>query len=120
MLKHLHLFFVAVLGVSFVCRFMLAEFFPHLLKIKWLKITPHVLDTLLLLSGIALVIQGHWLTGSYGWIIAKLLVLLVFIGLGVLAMHKDGWVRWFAFAGALVCLLYIVGVAISKDIWFFL
>lgn len=120
MLKHIHLFFVAVLVVSFVGRVMLAEFKPYLLKQKWLKITPHILDSLLLLSGIALVIQGNWLMADYGWIVAKLLALLVFIGLGVLAMHKVGMLRWLAFTGAMICLLYIAKLAISKQAWFFL
>lgn len=120
MLKHIHLFFVAVLVASFVGRVMLAEFKPDLLTQKWLKITPHILDTLLLLSGIALFIQGNWLMADYGWIVAKLMALLLFIGLGVLAMHKAGMLRWLAFTGALLCLSYIANVAVSKQALFFL
>ncbi|MGZ4958317.1 MAG: SirB2 family protein [Methylomonas sp.] len=120
MLKYIHLFFVAVLVVSFVGRVMLAEFKPDLLTKKWLKITPHILDSLLLVSGIGLFIQGNWLMADYCWIVAKLLALLLFIGLGMLAMHKSGVARWRAFAGALVCLLYIVNVALTKQVWFFL
>ncbi len=120
MLKHIHLLFVALLVVSFVGRVILAEFKPAIMRQKWLKIAPHVFDTLLLLSGLALVIQGNWLMGDYDWLVAKILVLLIFIGLGVLAMRNDGKTRWLAFAGAMVCLLFIAGVAVSKQVLFFL
>jgi uncharacterized membrane protein SirB2 len=120
MLKHIHLLFVALLVVSFVGRVVIAEFRPAALSQKWLRIVPHVLDTLLLLSGIALVFQGNWLAADYGWIVAKILVLSVFIGFGMLAMRKVGKVRLLAFAGALICLLYITEVAISKQALFFL
>jgi len=120
MLKHIHLLFVALLVVSFVGRVMLAEFRPAALSQKWLRIAPHVLDTLLLLSGLALVFQGNWLIAEYGWIVAKMLALSVFIGFGMLAMREAGTARWLAFAGALICLFYIAKVAISKQVLFFL
>lgn len=111
---------VVLLPISFIGRVMLAEFKPEYLKQKWLKIGPHVLDTLLLLSGIALVFQGNWLSGDYAWLLAKLLVMLVYIGLGVAAMHSEGRLRWLACFGALLCLVYIVKVAVSKQVLFFL
>lgn len=98
---------------------MLAEFKPELLIRKWLKVGPHVVDTLVLLSGAALVFHGGWLSGDFGWLLAKMLVLLVYIGLGVLALRCKGYVRWLAFSGALVCLLYIANIAVSKQALFF-
>lgn len=120
MLKHIHLLFVTLLVASFVGRVMLAEFRPMVLSQKWLRIVPHVLDTLLLLSGIALVFQGNWLSADSDWIVAKILALSVFISLGIVAMRRAGNVRWLAFAGALICLFYIAKVAVSKQALFFL
>jgi len=119
MLKHIHLLFVAILVVAFIGRVLLAEFKPELLAQKWLKITPHVLASLVLLTGFVLVFQGNWLAGDYGWIIAKLLILSVYIGLGVVAIRQQGQKRWLAFAGALFCLFYIAKVAVAKQAFFF-
>jgi len=120
MLKYLHLTLVVFVVVSFVGRVFLAELKPEMLRRKWLRIAPHFLDTLLLLSGIGLIFQGDWLSAEYAWIIAKLVALLCFIGLGAVAMRRQGKIRWLAFAGALLCLIYIAMVAVSKQAWFFL
>jgi len=117
MLKHLHLLFVAIVIVSFVVRLAAAEWKPELNQQKWLKIAPHVLATLLLLSGIGLVFQGSWLSANFGWIIAKIVVMCVFIGLGILAMRSQGQQRWLAAAGAFASFFYIVKVAVSKTIF---
>lgn len=119
MLKHFHLFFVTLVFISFIARMVLSEFYPERLKQKWLKITPHVIDTLLLLTGIALVYQGHWLSADYGWIMGKILLLTAYIGLGMVAMRNRGKQHWLAAAGAIACLLYIAKIAISKQISLF-
>ncbi|AMK75866.1 putative membrane protein SirB2 [Methylomonas methanica] len=119
MLKHIHLLFVAVLVISFIGRVALAELKPALLEQKWLKISPHIIASLVLLTGFALVFQGNWLSSEFAWIVAKLLVLVVYVGLGVLAIRQSGRTRWLAFSGALFCLYYIAKVAVSKQVFFF-
>ncbi len=119
-MKHLHLLFVALAVAGFVARVLAAEYKPELLQEKWLKVAPHVLATLLLLTGLVLVFQGGWLDGDYGWIIAKIVGLLTYIGLGVVAMRSQGQRRWLATGGAFLSLIYIAKVAITKQIfWFF-
>jgi uncharacterized membrane protein SirB2 len=120
MLKYLHLILVVLVVISFVGRVVLAELKPEVSRRKWLRIAPHFLDTLLLLSGIGLIFHGDWLSAEYAWIIAKLIALLCFIGLGAVAMRMQGKIRWLAFAGALLCLIYIAGVALSKQALFFI
>lgn len=120
MIKLLHLTFVLLAIASFVSRFILSTMHSELLKQKAFKIAPHIIDTLLLLSGITLVFQGQWLAGEYGWIVAKIMALLCYIGLGVFAMRSEGTTRWLAFAGAILCFIYIGIVAVSKNPWFFL
>ena len=104
--------------LSFVGRIIISETHPALLKQKLLKIAPHIIDTALLLSGIFLFFQGHWL--SQGWIMAKLLGLCGYIGFGVMAMRHRGTNRWLAFIGAMLCFAYIGIVAVTKNPWFFL
>jgi uncharacterized membrane protein SirB2 len=120
MIKILHLSFILISLSSFVGRLVLSETRPELLKLKILKITPHIIDTLLLLSGITLVIQGAWLSTEYSWIIAKITALIFYIGLGVVTMRTRGTKRWLAFAGAMACFVYIGIVAVTKDPFFFI
>lgn len=120
MIKHIHMLFVALSLISFTGRIALSEINPSLLTQRWLKIAPHVIDTLLLLSGILLVFIGSWLSADYGWIVAKIIALLGYIGLGVIAMRSHGKNRWLAFAGALLCFVYIAMVAVNKQALFFL
>ena len=118
MIKSLHIFFVLFSFFSFIARVILAATRPAVLKRKWLKISPHVVDTMLLLSGLTLVVQGHWLTFEYGWLVAKVIALLGYICFGTITMRQQGPTRWFAFSAALGCYLYIFIVAVSKNPWF--
>lgn len=119
-MKHLHLLFVTLVIVSFVWRVYLAEKKPEMLAEKWLKILPHALAGGLLLSGIGLVFQGNWLSGNFGWIVAKLFLMFAFIGLGLFTMKHQGQRRWMAFGGALVCFIVIAKIALAKQALFFL
>jgi len=114
MIKSIHLLFILLSISSFLSRIFLAEFKPQLLQIKFIKIAPHVIDTLLILSGLTLVFQSNWLAGDYGWIISKFIVLVAYVGLGVAAMHSHGIRRWSFFTAALSCFGYIIYIAVSK------
>ena len=120
MIKIFHLTFILLSIFSFVGRVILSETHPAILKRKVFKITHHVIDTLLLVSGISLVFQGGWLSTEYGWIIAKIVALMGYIGLGVVVMRNRGTVRWLAFVGAMACFVYIGIVAVTKNAFFFL
>ena len=120
MIKLLHLTFVLLSIFSFVGRVILSETHPAILKQKLFKIAPHIIDTGLLLSGITLVFQGGWLSTDYSWIIAKIVALFGYIGLGVVVMHNRGTVRWLAFIGTMACFVYIGIVAVTKNALFFL
>ncbi|AEF98927.1 SirB2 family protein [Methylomonas methanica] len=119
MFKYVHILLVALVFISFTGRVLLAEFNPMLLQKKWLKFTPHFIDSLLLLTGIALLIQGRWLHADHDWLIAKGLILIAYIGLGMLSMRKHGLQRWLAASGALVCLVFMVEIAVNKTIFAF-
>lgn len=115
MIKLVHITFVLLSISSFVGRVILSEVHPTLMKQKIFKILPHIIDTVLLISGISLVFQGGWLSMQYGWIVAKIIALVGYIFLGVIVMRNGGKVRWLAFAGALLCYVYIVLVAVTKN-----
>ena len=114
MLKSIHMLFILLSVGGFITRIMLVQFKPAWLQPKIAKIAPHVIDTILLLSGVGLVFQGNWMAGEYGWIISKLIMLIAYIGFGVMAMRSTGIKRWSAFVLALACFGYILTIAISK------
>ncbi|MDD1621000.1 MAG: SirB2 family protein [Methylococcaceae bacterium] len=116
-MKHLHLLFVAAVIFSFLWRVYLAEKLPEKLTEKWIKILPHGLAAGLLLSGIALVFQGNW-SDNYGWIVAKVLLMLVFIAAGLFTLREQGQRRWISFGVAMFSFVYIVKLAITKQIFF--
>jgi uncharacterized membrane protein SirB2 len=115
MIKSIHLIFIFSSLISFSGRMALSVFKPTLLQNKFIKIAPHVIDTLLLLSGMTLVIQGNWLDGEFSWIISKLILLLGYIGFGVMAMRFTGTKRWIAFIAAFGCFIAIFITAITKN-----
>ena len=113
MIKMLHLLFVVLTLVAFFGKTAISVLRPELMNEKAVKIAPHVISSLLLLSGIILVFQGEWL--SYGWLVAKLIAVAGFIGLGIVSMRMEGTNRWLAFGGAVVCFIYVGVVAVTKN-----
>ena len=89
---------------------------PQRLRQRWVRITPHVIDTVLLASALWLAWQMG-AAGTQGWLWAKVVALLVYIVLGTLALKRGRTrgVRLVAFAAAIATFGYIVSVAIAKS-----
>jgi uncharacterized membrane protein SirB2 len=87
------------------------------LRQRWVKILPHVIDTVLLTSAIvlAMAIQQNPLQNS--WLTAKVVGLLLYIGLGMVAMRfaKTKRTKIIAWVAAQCVFIYIVLVAITKS-----
>lgn len=116
-LKHLHMSFAVLSGVLFLVRglWMLAA--STRLEQRWVKVAPHVIDTLLLASAIGLAVWSSQYPGQAPWLTAKLVALVAYIGLGTVALKRGRTrqVRALAFAGALACFGYILAVAMTKN-----
>lgn len=80
------------------------------------KTLPHLVDTLLLLSALALAWMLKLTPANAPWLLAKIIGLLLYIALGVVALrpslHKG--VRTGAWLAALATAAWIVSVAITK------
>lgn len=87
------------------------------LRQRWVKILPHVIDTVLLTSAIllAMTIQQSPLQDS--WLTAKVAGLLLYIGLGMVAMRfgKTRRTKIIAWLAAQCVFIYIVLVAVTKS-----
>ncbi|WP_027328890.1 SirB2 family protein [Marinimicrobium agarilyticum] len=116
LLKHLHITFALLSFLGFFLRGIWMIKGSSLLKRKPVKVLPHINDTLLLVSAIALAVVIGYSPMQHGWLLTKIVALFVYIGLGVLAFrHPKRPVRIGAWVTALVVFLYIVSVAFSKD-----
>lgn len=85
---------------------------------KWVKIVPHINDTLLLAAAIGMLVVAGLNPLQHGWIMAKIIALLAYIALGTIAIKrgKTPLQRNLAFVGALAVFGYIVAVAVSKQV----
>ena len=84
---------------------------------RWVKIVPHVVDTLLLVSAIALAFTLQQYPFIDAWLTAKFFALLLYIGLGSVALKRGNskTIRISAWLGAQAAFAYIVLVAINHD-----
>lgn len=84
-----------------------------------MKIVPHVIDTVLLLSAIVLAGILAQMGASSDWLVAKVIGLIAYIVLGMIALKRGRTlqVRIAAFIAALAVLGYILAVAFSKQPW---
>ena len=81
------------------------------------KTLPHVVDTVLLLSALTLAWMLRLTPMAAPWLMAKIVGLLIYIGLGVVALRSGGprTVRATAWAAALATFGWIVSVALTKN-----
>ena len=88
-----------------------------LLKARATRIVPHVVDTLLLGSAIALALRIAQYPFVHAWLSAKVLALLAYIVLGSIALKygKTRRVRVLSFGLALAVFLYMVLVAVTRS-----
>lgn len=84
---------------------------------RWLRIAPHVNDTVLLVAAITLAVMSAQYPFVQPWLTAKVLALLLYIVLGGVALRPGlaGPVRGLAFAAALASVGYIVGAALTRS-----
>ncbi len=116
-LKYVHVGCVVASGSGFFVRglWMLSD--SPLLNRRWVKIVPHVIDTLLLLSAIGLALVLRQYPFEAGWITAKVLGLLAYIGFGMIALRRGSTktIRAACWVLALGAFAYIVSVALTRD-----
>lgn len=116
-LKDVHITAVALSGASFFVRGIGRIGDAAWSKARWLRIAPHVVDTVLLLSAVALAWTLRLSPMATPWLDAKIAGLLVYIGLGTLAMRpgRPRGLRVAAWLGALAVFAFIVSVAATRD-----
>lgn len=117
LLKHLHVTCAAASYALFLLRGIWMLRGSAMMRQRWVKIVPHMVDTLLLGSALALA----WTIGQYpfvdSWLTAKVTALLLYIALGFIALKygRTRAVRLGAWLAAQAVFGYIVLVALHHD-----
>ncbi|MEE4282632.1 MAG: SirB2 family protein [Pseudomonadales bacterium] len=120
-IKTIHLAAVLLSFCGFVLRagWMFAD--SPMLGKRWVKVLPHIIDTVLLLSALVLVYLMSLPLLQTDWLMAKIVALLVYIVMGSMALKRARTkLQRLMFALlAILVFLYIVSVAMSKSVYGF-
>src|SRR5690606_18120899 len=115
--KHTHMLCALLSFIFFITRGIWAFQGSALLQKKWVKISPHIIDTVLLLSAIGLVIAIRQYPFVSLWVTAKLIGLVAYIAFGIMTLKKvkNTQQRAVFFGLSIATFGYIFMVARTKD-----
>ena len=112
-IKWIHVCTVLISGSIFLLRGT-----ASLAGARWVMAAPlrfltYTIDTVLLTSAVMLAMMLHQIPLVHAWITLKILLLLVYIVLGVIALRpqRPKRVRIISFLAALLTYVYIIGIA---------
>lgn len=116
-LKLLHVTAVIASGAGFLARGALMLRRSPRLNARFVRIAPHVVDTVLLAAAVAMAVLARLSPLAHPWLTAKIVGLLVYIVLGAMALRygRTRRARLVALAAAIVVFAYIVGTAVQRD-----
>lgn len=117
LIKVVHVVCVVASASLFVLRGVWVIQDSGKLALHWVRTAPHIIDTFLLLSAILLSIGIQQYPFTDNWLTAKVIALLLYIGLGMVAIRhgRNRQARIVAWVAALVVFAYIIGVAITRN-----
>ncbi|KPK30242.1 MAG: hypothetical protein AMJ66_09595 [Betaproteobacteria bacterium SG8_40] len=121
-LKGLHVSAVALSGIFFLLRGVWMLRGSALLQHSWVRITPHVVDTVLLAAALGLLVRLQLNPFATPWLGAKLIALAGYIVFGSFALKRGRTrrTRSIALLAALGLFAYMIGTALTRDPFFFL
>ncbi|WP_284614746.1 SirB2 family protein [Aquabacterium humicola] len=116
LLKSIHQAAVALSFAGFFARGAAALAGAAWVRSRPARTLPHIVDSVLLLSALAMAFALRLSPLEAPWLLAKILGLLAYIGLGVVALRPSTPLplRALAWLAALATFVWIVTVAITK------
>ena len=122
-LKLLHISAATMSFVGFAARGLGVLSGAAWVRHRLTRTLPHVIDTVLLLSALGMLWLARLPPWALPWLRAKIIALLIYIALGVLALRavpavqsaRSRTVRLAAWIAALAVFGYIASVAFTKD-----
>lgn len=112
---HLHVASVILSGSLFGARSVLRIANSPLANQRGLRILSYLIDTTLLVAAILLTLILHQYPFRNGWLTTKVLLLILYIGLGTIALKRAQTPigRSAAVLAALLVFAFIIGVALT-------
>jgi uncharacterized membrane protein SirB2 len=117
LVKYVHVTSVALSVTGFFVRGLLMIRGAPSLTARWIKVLPHINDTILLVAALSLAAMSGQYPFVVGWVTAKVFGLIAYIMLGSLALRAESTRRmrivyWLA---ALTVFGWIVSVALTRQ-----
>ena len=115
--KYVHVISVVLSLTGFFLRGILMMRDSPLLAARWIRVAPHVNDTVLLVAALSLAAMSGQYPFVVGWVTAKVLGVIAYIILGALAL-RDASTRRMRIACWLASLAvfgWIVSVALTRQ-----
>ena len=88
------------------------------LQEKWVRVAPHIIDTILLGSALLLAVQIQQYPFVHDWLTAKVLALVAYIVIGAIGLKygRTKKIRVTAWLVAIAIFLYVVLVALTRQV----
>ncbi len=121
MLKDIHVTTVIITITLFLLRAFWGFTRSAMMQRKWVRIVPHVNDTILFITAAGLSISLQQYPFVHGWVTAKVVALLFYIVFASYALKRARSKRsqLIFFILALATVSYIVSVALTRNpVWF--
>ncbi len=120
-MKHLHMTLAIVSIGLFTLRFIWMLVNSQQLQKKWVKITPHIVDTFLLVLGIIMAVQLYINPLEQYWLAEKLLAVAayIFTGYYTLKLARNKTMQIIGYIGAMGWVMLIVRLAMTREALFF-
>ena len=114
-IKLAHVCFALLSGAGFALRGLWMMRGSARLQAPWVRVAPHLLDTLLLASGVTLALMLRISPLAHPWLAAKLGLLLLYVGAGTVAIRRGRTrgARTLALGLALAVYALIVATALT-------
>ena len=118
-IKHVHITCAVASGSLFALRgaaVLLGARWPLSLPLRWLS---YAIDTSLLTAALMLLTMLPWALFGNGWLTVKLLLLVVYVVLGVFALHRGRTLRTRAtcYFAALAVFATVYSIARAHSPW---
>lgn len=117
LVKNLHTLAALLTITGFIVRGYWMMTSSEYLQHRVTRTVPHIVDTVFLLSGIAMLVMLSLNPLTQRWLLAKFAGLIAYVLLGTVAIRRGSTlrIRKTAFVAALAMFAYIVGVALSRS-----
>lgn len=117
LIKYVHLASVVLSLTGFVLRGILMIRASPLMNARWIKVLPHINDTVLLVAALSLAVMSDQYPFVENWVTAKVLGVIAYIILGALALRDANTLqmRVVCWLAAMAVFGWIVSVALTRQ-----